>query len=140
MRTRRTAGRRPLGGDRLFLVVNRHFNPATLSVAMDPDDPLSPSLSRQQRLPTADYIAAATASPPVSPTDSSDTVLPRAISLENVSVQLNEESPLLSPTNAENGGPSLQYNGAPLRGSQLSDFDRSKSMLYLIFLTMGLAG
>ena len=77
-------------------------------------------------------------SPPASPTDSTDVVLPRAISME----RLSEHSPLLSPTHPGNGRGSLQLNGNLLSGDDRNEPEKeeTKSTLYLVLLTICMAG
>ncbi len=93
------------------------------------------------RLPTAEQIAAVSKSPPLSPTDS-DTLYarPRDISHERVSLQVNEQSPLLLPTNPDHGRPSMQYGGPPLDRPDVVETTETKSAWYLILLTIGIGG
>ncbi|KAI9791988.1 MAG: hypothetical protein M1816_003257 [Peltula sp. TS41687] len=81
-------------------------------------------------------------SPPASPTDSTDIVLPRAISMERLSTQISEHSPLLSPTHPGTGRGSLQLNGNLLSGDTQNEPEQEESMstLYLVLLTLGMAG
>ena len=93
------------------------------------------------RLPTAEQVVGASKPAPLSPTDSSDIVLPRAISMERVSLQINEHSPLLSPTHPNADRPSLQYtDGALDEHRDLLETTESKSTWYLILLTISLGG
>ena len=93
------------------------------------------------RLPAAEQVAAASKSAPLSPTDSSDIVVPRAISMEHVSLQNNEHSPLLSPTHPDADRPSPQYTDGMVDDRRdLLEIMESKSTWYLILLTISLGG
>ncbi|KAI9884513.1 MAG: Enzyme that catalyzes the fourth step in the histidine pathway [Watsoniomyces obsoletus] len=103
-----------------------------------PKPPPRPELAR---LPTAEQIAAVSKSPPLSPTDSETTYpRPRDISHDRVSLQINEQSPLLLPTDSDHGRPSMQYGGPQMDGAEEMETTETKSAWYLILLTIGIGG
>ncbi len=53
---------------------------------------------------------------------------------------MSEHSPLLSPTHPENGRPSTQYSGPPLPEPESFSEPESRSVWYLILLTIGIGG
>ena len=107
---------------------------------MHPEQPKTNTRPGLSNAGTTLRQSAVAGSPPASPTDSTDIVVPRAISMERLSLQINEQSPLLSPTHPGNGRNSLQLNTSLLSGESTEPKDESKSVWYMMLLTMGLIG